>query len=276
MPRNSRKLEREAIISFYKFLDSIDNWFAIPIWFGCLYLTSFTTLWLMIPVTFLLAVYLLFAVEPARRWVLAMTKSGARDKIFDLHFEWRTTPGLRARYRDDVMAYMQDHLDDSELDAFKKRAPSFGFVLESSMPSLLLVGASGYSRTSSVHGRSSARGQSPASGRSSVSDRLTATRGTGWGGAFSDEGNSVYEGRSSDYSETSSALQVTLAPSASLQATRQAATTPRATRQAALAMAVISAESVQTSKRKLDSDSQAVSSAKKPRRWVKNVGWTRD
>lgn len=78
--RPSRKVEIDTVFKIVKFMQSIDAIFAIPVWLLSLYFTSFYSLWLMIPVTSLLGLYLYDTVENYR-WALDMAKSLARDAM---------------------------------------------------------------------------------------------------------------------------------------------------------------------------------------------------
>ena len=80
MPRSSRTVKIDTMCKILEFMKSIDAIFAIPVWFMSLYLTSFYSLWLMIPVTFLLGFYLYYTMEHYR-WAFDMAKSLASDAM---------------------------------------------------------------------------------------------------------------------------------------------------------------------------------------------------
>ena len=62
MPRSrSQEVEIDAIFSIATCLNAFDAIFAIPIWLMCFHLTSYYSLWLMLPVTLVLADYLLLS-----------------------------------------------------------------------------------------------------------------------------------------------------------------------------------------------------------------------
>jgi hypothetical protein len=101
MPRRSpRKVEIDTVSKIVKFIQSFDAFFAIPVWFMCLYFTSFHSLWLMIPVTSLIGLHLYDTVD-GFRWALNMAKSLASDAMAhasDL-VEQRLLPSLEAWLR---------------------------------------------------------------------------------------------------------------------------------------------------------------------------------
>jgi hypothetical protein len=80
MPRSSRKVEINTVYEILKFMNSIDAILAIPVWFMSLYVTSFYSLWLMVPVTSLMGLYLYYTVENYR-WAFDMAKSLASDAM---------------------------------------------------------------------------------------------------------------------------------------------------------------------------------------------------
>jgi hypothetical protein len=80
MPRSSRKVEINTCYEILKFMESIDAIFAIPFWFMSLYVTSFYSLWLMVPVTFLIGLYLYYTMENYR-WAFDTAKSLASDAM---------------------------------------------------------------------------------------------------------------------------------------------------------------------------------------------------